>query len=308
MTHVEAALVTFRFLQFGAASILCGSALFLLLFVPGPALAAWHLQRLLLPVAAVILALASAGGLLVQTAILAGSIDEALKLPNLALVIGTMDLGKAAVVRMSAGLAAFLCLAVPRIPVRIRWVVAAVFGAIATVSFAWSGHGAATDGSGHALHLAADFSHALAAGFWIGALVVFALLVSSVRGDPAKVGTLHQVLARFSGVGTWLVAIIFLTGAVNTWFLAGSDVSAILTSPYGRLLALKLGAFSGMLLLAAAHRWWLVPALAGMHSGFAGPGEAQLRRLKLSITAELSLGLVVLTIVSWLGTLEPPAL
>ena len=47
---------------------------------------------------------------------------------------------------------------------------------------------------------------------------------------------------------------------VNSWFLVGS-ISALFTTPYGQLLAIKLFLVAGMLGFAALNRFWLVPSL-----------------------------------------------
>jgi putative copper resistance protein D len=62
----------------------------------------------------------------------------------------------------------------------------------------------------------------------------------------------------------------------------------------------KLALFAGMLALAAAHRWRLVPALAA-----AGGGSNTVRVLRRTLALEAALGLAVLGVVAVLGTLEP---
>lgn len=311
MTQVEAAIGIVRFLQYGSASVLLGSASFLLLVLPAGARFASNPKAWLnafLPFAAGTLVLASAAGLWLQTAVLAGSFTDAAKPETLALVISTMTLGKAAVARIVAGVCAMACLAIAPLPLRAKWGACAIAGAAASISFAWSGHGAATEGPGALIHLTADAAHSLAAATWVGALVAFAAMVVRAQNDPSQAATLQASLSRFSSLGTWLVTIVLLTGLANSWFLAGSDPVRALSTPYGRLLVFKIGAFGGMVLLAAAHRWWLVPALGRWLNGdTVRPGRV-LQQLRYTITTELALGLGILAIVSWLGTLEPPAL
>ena len=66
------------------------------------------------------------------------------------------------------------------------------------------------------MHLAGDIAHLLAAAGWIGALVVFWIML--VRPIPSVSGqtALCTSLAGFSGVGTMLVAVtrVFLGGLV----------------------------------------------------------------------------------------------
>jgi putative copper resistance protein D len=78
-----------------------------------------------------------------------------------------------------------------------------------------------------------------------------------------------------------------------------------LTSPYGLLLDLKLVLFAAMLALAAANRYRLMPQL-GAALAQAGSHERSLSVLRRSVFTEAALALVVLAVVSLMGTLEPP--
>jgi putative copper resistance protein D len=189
---------------------------------------------------------------------------------------------------------------------RALWLGAGAFGTLAAATFGWMGHGAATDGSGHALHLAADVLHALAATLWIGALAAFAGLVAPARQPLVRLAAAAEALRRFSPLGIALVATLAATGLVNGWYLVGTDVTAALHDPYGQLLALKLVLFAGMLLLAALHRQRSVPALARRISSGALPDGDALASLRRSILAEALLGFAVLALVAWFGTLPPP--
>jgi putative copper resistance protein D len=105
---------------------------------------------------------------------------------------------------------------------------------------------------------------------------------------------------RFSGMGYVAVTILIASGFVNGWYFVGT-LDALVSTPYGQLLIAKLCVFAGMLSLAVANRFWLVPAL-----GRDG-GSAKLDRLRRHVVAEEVLGLVVVLIVSALGTMEPAA-
>lgn len=76
-------------------------------------------------------------------------------------------------------------------------------------------------------------------------------------------------------------------------------------SLYGQLLMAKLGLFTLMLLLAATNRFWLVPAVAARDGNL--KSETSLARLRNHIIAEQILGLLIIAIVSVLGTLGPRA-
>ncbi len=290
--------------------VLMGSSLFFVYALPpgGDGSAArirW--ARPLLVGAGAMLAVAAALGLAAQASVLAGSIREGLKIETLTAVVSSMTLGKAAIVRMAAALLAVIALLALK-PSRFAWVVAAALGAIATASLAWMGHGAATEGPLRLIHLGSDVLHALAAGIWIGALAgFFGLLAIAPRASRAARQALHHALHGFAGVGSALVALLVLTGLINSWVLVGPDrLSGLWTTPYGRLLGLKLIVFIGVLGMAAANRFRHTPAL-GQALSDDKPPDLALRDLWRSVTIEMTLGLAVLILVAAFGTLAPPA-
>jgi putative copper resistance protein D len=192
-------------------------------------------------------------------------------------------------------------------PARTSWFTAAGLGTIATATFAWMGHGAATEGPGGLVHLVSDILHSWAGAVWIGALVAFALILRTRSPAPADLLALHRALHGFSGVGTLLVAVLLASGLANSWFLVEPDrLTSLWTTPYGRLLSLKLLLFTAMLGLAAANRFRLTPALARGLNEPLRQGEA-LADLRRSIALETAAALGVVALVAWFGTLAPPA-
>ena len=114
-------------------------------------------------------------------------------------------------------------------------------------------------------------------------------------------------IAKRAGVGSGTVAVLILTGLVNSWILIGPErIESLWTTPYGGLLAVKLLAFVAMLGLAAANRFRLTPAF-GRSLGAVAGSDAERAALRRSIAAETALGLSVLLLVAWFGTLAPPA-
>jgi putative copper resistance protein D len=107
---------------------------------------------------------------------------------------------------------------------------------------------------------------------------------------------------RFSGMGYAAVALLIGTGLVNSWYLVPS-IWQLPGTLYGQLLIVKLGLFVAMLMLAAMNRFWLVSRLR------AGDGSAQtkttLLRLRRHVIGEQLLGVLIIALVSVLGTLSP---
>lgn len=306
---IEPAVVALRLLQYAGAMVLMGSSLFFVYALPssgdGSAAQAQWARPLLLG-AGLLLAVASVLGIGAQSSLLAGSVSEGLKAETLTAVVSSMNLGKAAVVRATAAILAVVGLLALK-PGRLAWIGVALLGAIATASLAWMGHGAATEGPLGPLHLVSDVLHALAAAVWIGALAGFFGLLAAPPSAPVARQAVHRALHGFSGIGSALVAVLVLTGLVNSWILVGPDhLSGLWTTPYGRLLSLKLILFIAMLGLAAANRFRHTPALGRVLAANASP-EVAIRALRRSVVLETALGLAVLALVAGFGTLPPPA-
>lgn len=297
---LETIIVVVRLLQYVGATLGFGTALFLAYAVPRGSAAEAALAgpaRRWLAVGAALLGLASLSLLGAQASLFAGSLSAGLTGAAIGAVIGSMDLGVAAVVRAAlAGLALALVLALPSR--RPTWLAAAGCSGLASASLAWLGHAGAGEGPLHRLHLAVDAVHVLAATAWIGALAGLLLLARADREDPRR-ATLHRALRQFSGIGSLLVAALVATGLVNVWLIVGPEQALTgWTTAYGQVLAAKLALFAVMLVLAARHRWRLTPALA------VSPATAA-ASLYRSVALEALVGLAVLALVAWLGTLEP---
>lgn len=198
------------------------------------------------------------------------------------------------------GAALLVALAALVVPGGTRW--ALLPAAVAAGTLAWTGHAGATEDMAGSLHRAADVAHVWAAAGWIGALAVLLCAVARLRvGDDAR--PVAMMLARFSLMGTLVVATLVVSGVVNIAMIVGlAQVPALLGSLYGWLLGAKLALFGLMLGLAAANRWWLTPAL---ESGTT-PKRA-VAHLRMSLLVESSAAVAIIGLVAWLGTLDPTA-
>lgn len=223
------------------------------------------------------------------------------------LVLFDTSFGIATIVRCASLAAALATAFLLRKSAASAWIATAAFG-IAAGSLAWGGHGVMDDGLGGWIHLAADAVHLLAAGLWIGGLLRFSAMLFAPREsfDAERLAYCHRALAGFAPMGTILVATIGASGLVNAWFVVGpAHTAAMWTTGYGLLLAAKVALFLAMMAIAAANRFRLTPALARAigHGG----QRAAVHALRRSLAMETGSGLLILAIVAWLGTLEPPA-
>ena len=295
-----------RFIEYSGAMILFGSSLFLLYGQPiasdttGSELR-W--TRLLLMGAGIGLLGATMVGFVAQTTVLAGSFGAVSDPATLKAALFDMNFGISSLVRLATAhlaITAAICLG----PDARLWRLCAALGAIACASFAWMGHGAATEGSPGWVHLVGDIAHLLAAAGWIGALAIFWVMLARPVSSVSCQKALCASLTGFSGVGTMLVALIIASGLINSVFLVGWNPAHIVVTRYGQVLIVKLLLFAVMLALAAANRFRHTPSLARALSN----GElttASLSHLRKSITAETITAAGVLALVSWLGTLAP---
>jgi putative copper resistance protein D len=154
------------------------------------------------------------------------------------------------------------------------------------------------------VHLTADIVHLFAAGIWVGALV--ALLWQLIAADRDSAAASHSVLAGFATFGTGSVALVLVSGLINSWLLVGpAKLLSLGETLYGRLLLIKLGLFGGMLVLAALNRFRLTPDLeVALTNGNIGVAT---QRLRVSLALETLAAVAILGLVAWLGMLEPPA-
>lgn len=170
---------------------------------------------------------------------------------------------------------------------------------ILLASISLTGHAWSDTSQSGFVHRIADAVHLLAAGIWVGALVVLAqLIVRGSQGDPQDhVRIIHHAASEFSGVGTVVVAALVLTGFINPgFFLAGFK------TPYDQVLLAKLALFAAMLVLAAANRFWLTPRLLVED----GDTKIALRGLRVSVLIETALAVLVIATVAVLGVLDSP--
>lgn len=210
-------------------------------------------------------------------------------IPTLKMLLTETAMGWAAVARITA-LLAVVALALNST----KRFYPILFAVIAVVSLSWNGHGAMTDDALGWLHLTGNALHLLAGLGWIGALAAF---LWAATLSKASSGDLAVSLERFAGVGTVFVAVLLATGIANTLFIVGANaLPTLLETTYGRLLLTKIGLFAAMLAAAAANRFWLTPRMITSPS---------LGAVRASLGAELLLGIAVLAIVAWLGTLDP---
>ena len=217
-------------------------------------------------------------------------------------VLRLTQFGIVAQVRLAFAIVLGLCLVLDRFALG-RWIgLGAALCLIASI--AWTGHAASTPYAFGYVHLAADALHLYSASAWIGGLLPLALLLRIGRRYHASAwATLKlDAVRRFSSLGIASVAVLVVSGIVNSWILVGS-FGALVVTTYGWILMIKLAVFAVMLALAAVNRFRLTPTLAAPTQSDAH--DKALSLITRNTLIEIALGLVVFAIVASLGTLHP---
>ena len=172
---------------------------------------------------------------------------------------------------------------------------AAAAGMLLTFSF--TSHSAATAAI-RPYAVTSDFFHLLAAGLWAGGLLYLMLalrLLFKHLGEQERVKLLGAMIPRFTTLATVSVAVIVVTGVYGGWAhvttLRASDTA------YGYTLITKIVIVIPLLMLGALNLFWVSKRLAE------NPRASAL--LKLFVTSEAALVLLVVLATGWLTSLEP---
>lgn len=167
------------------------------------------------------------------------------------------------------------------------WWAATGIGLVLLVTLAQGSHAAAEPG---VLPMVSSWLHAAAGAFWLGGLAGLpAMMLGPLRElEPSERSELRrEAVRRFSRVATVAVLLVVVTG-LHATLLNVPDLPALLGTPYGQALIMKLGLV--VLMLAAG----------GINLLDAGKGP-----LGRMVGAELVLAIGVLVAAGFLTTLPP---
>lgn len=282
-----------RLLLDGAALFLWGAGLTLFVLVAEPLrselwqrLAGW--RRLLLG----LLLTAVLASLPVQASILGDGWADAWHLDMLAAVANGTSIGTAWWTQLVA-----ICLLLLSVTPLDRMRLLACIGGsgIMLTSLALTGHAVMHEGWRGLLHQANDVLHVWSVGAWIGALPIV-LMVLSDRYRRAYPDMVNTILRRFSNIGHAVVALVLLTGLLNTFLILGR-LPLDFHFRYQALLTVKILVVGAMMAIAVFNRYVLVPSMRHHRNGL-----RQIRRLTL---AEILLSWFALMLLAWLGMLQP---
>lgn len=161
-----------------------------------------------------------------------------------------------------------------------------------------TGHAGGEEGLLRWLTLSADTLHVLAAGAWVGGLAVVLALERRWRrrrGTEEPASLLPLLAPKFSAVAMVSVGVLIGTGTLAS-SIHLSDVDALWSTGYGRLLTLKMVLVLPVLGLGALNWKRITPMLS------TAKGPPAMRR---AAAVELAVGTVVLFITSILVRTSP---
>jgi copper resistance protein D len=306
---VAEVLIVSRLLQFAAVIVIFGCGAFRLYGLgvdptptSGNALITFDAWFWRVTTVGAIVALLSALSLMLGvTANMAGSASAALDPNTISKVLLATSFGRAWCWHLVFAILAIGVCLLPR--VHWRMPVILVLSFLLLVSLGWVGHAVEGQGVTRLVHQTNQMVHLLAAGLWLGGLLPLAWLLARARSPSgtAWISVARDVVPRFSQMGYAAVVLLAATGAVNTLLLVGSS-QALVGTPYGRLLGLKIVLFLAMVTVALFNRFRLLPRLR--REAQASAAAAALAR---SVFFEQGLGFAILAVVSVLGT-WPPAI
>ncbi|SFK08866.1 CopD family protein [Methylocapsa palsarum] len=304
-------LVLSRWIHFAAVFVLFGSSFFWfymgrerLLAGPGGLPKTLRATTLLLRVAAPVAAISGVAWLAGILANMTSGFSNLADPENWRLFFFETQFGPVSVLRLTLLAAAVV---VTLLPWRNRaWFSALLhIGALLLISQAWLGH--ANEG-GEGLYGAAMIIayaiHALAAGAWVGGLppLLFACVEQRHFGpEDARIWTI-DVLTRYSWMAIVAVALIVASGIANAGFRVAGSFDKLFDTGYGDVLFTKIGVVALMLALASFNRFIAMPRLRAATLC----GMKQINKLRISVAAELLLGILVLLVAAVLGITPPP--
>ncbi|WP_299541019.1 copper homeostasis membrane protein CopD [uncultured Herbaspirillum sp.] len=277
----------------GAALFLWGASLTLLVLVAEPLrshlwqrLAGW--RRFLYG----LLFIAVLSSLPLQASILGDGWADAWRFDMLAAVANGTSIGTAWWFQLVA--VSLLLLSVTQSD-RMRLLACLGGSGIVLASLALTGHAVMNEGGEGLLHQANDLLHVWSVGAWMGALPIV-LLILSGQYRCAYPELVSVILRRFSNVGHAVVALVLLTGLVNTILILGR-LPLDFHFRYQALLTIKIMVAGFMVAIAVFNRYVLVPTMRQQRNA--------LHRIRLLTMAEILLSCFALVLLAWLGMLQP---
>ncbi len=283
-----------RFFHDASLMLLWGACAYLSFLVPG-ALAniVWRMSARAFFLITVIAALTTLISLPAATAIIGSGWNDGLDIGTIRDVLFDTTVGEA---WQAQAVSAILMISAFLLPESSRRLGVALASGLGLSALSLTGHASMLEGWLRQAHRANDILHVLTGGAWLGALVPLIPILRLLGRLECRADAL-LALRRFSTAGHWAVALVILSGVVNTMLIL-KQLPTDWSSSYQRLLAIKIALVAGMALLAIVNRYLFVPWMSR------NPSRA-LQALRLGSIAEIVIGVVVIGLVAVFGMMEP---
>ena len=264
-----------RWAGFAAMATLVGGLVLETVILPreAPALdAARRGLRRLAVVCIIVLGVTTAAELVARAQTMADG-NLAAAIPAIPTVLARTHFGTIWVTRL---VALALSLLISLVPARAARVALLILALAVTVTTSLTGH--AADWGDVTISAAIDWVHVLSVSVWTGGLLCLtACVFKGARDWPVPVFTV--VARRFSRLAGFCLLAAVSSGSYNVWSQL-REVSTLWTTFYGRVLAVKLLLFLGLVWLGAVSRYTIVARLGAAH--VAGTGERLFRLGRLA--------------------------
>lgn len=294
MTTIEAAAALCRFVHDTAALLLWGASAYLVALVPsglrgdiGRRLEGFRIGAGL---AAVLTTLAI---LPIDVAGIGEGWADALDPATLYAVLADTGVGHG---WQGQAVAALLLAASLAVSGRARWPATTAAAGLAVAALALTGHAAMREGWPGLAQRGSVAGHGLAAGAWVGALVPLVPVLAALDEPGERRREAGRALRRFSTAGHAAVALVIVTGALNTQAILGRWPTDW-RSPYQGWLSGKIALVLVMTGLAVFNRYVVVPRM--MRSR---PWAAAVRA---AVLVEMGLGAASIACVGVFGLMDP---
>lgn len=147
--------------------------------------------------------------------------------------------------------------------------------------------------------------HMITAVVWFGGLIGLMLQSYVLQKNPDSLRVMDSLMRRFAAIALPMVLLVALTGIILSVLRFGTW-SELFHTQYGQVLCWKTGLFLLALMIAAFHRFSLMPKIHRIASNECGTSASVVRKLFWSIRAELLLACLIIVIAGFLSTSPPP--
>lgn len=110
----------------------------------------------------------------------------------------------------------------------------------------------------HSLYVASVFIHIVSACIWLGGMMFLILaFIPGIKNHPDKVDLIASVSLKFRTVGTVALILLLITGLYQLEYRGVEWNLDFFLTPFGKLIAIKLLVFLGIILISIVHDYFL---------------------------------------------------